>query len=270
VAAVANALSSLALGANTMSQRGLAMQIHTFTQPVIERLGHYVYLYLDPRDGSVFYVGKGRGNRAFSHLEDTNESRKVRRIEEIHRAGLEPTIEILVHQLPDEETALRIEAAVIDLLALDELTNQVRGWKSGIVGRLPVTAIAALYDAKPVPVREPALLIRINQLYSYSMSAQALYEATRGVWRLGLRREGANYALAVYRGVVREVYRINRWCPAGTLLYETRTSSKLRVPGRWEFEGVVADAPMRDNYLNQSVKQYFAKNSQNPIVYVNC
>jgi len=28
-----------------------------------EALGHYVYLYVDPRDGKVFYIGKGRGER---------------------------------------------------------------------------------------------------------------------------------------------------------------------------------------------------------------
>lgn len=28
-----------------------------------EQLGHYVYLYVDPRIGEPFYVGKGVGNR---------------------------------------------------------------------------------------------------------------------------------------------------------------------------------------------------------------
>jgi hypothetical protein len=26
-----------------------------------EALEHYVYLYIDPRDGKVFYIGKGKG-----------------------------------------------------------------------------------------------------------------------------------------------------------------------------------------------------------------
>ena len=49
---------------------------------------------------------------------------------------------------------------------------------------------------------EPALLIRINQSYQEGMSDIALYEAARGVWRLGPRRERAHIALAVHRGVV--------------------------------------------------------------------
>jgi uncharacterized protein len=246
------------------------MRIKQFSPKVTMRLGHYVYLYLDPRDNSVFYVGKGKGNRTFYHLNDTTESRKVAAIREIRAAGLEPVIDILIHNLPDEKTALRIEAAVIDLLGLEGLTNRVRGWESGIVGRLPATAIASLYDAKPVKIAEPSILIRINQLYYYSMSSQELYEVTRGVWKLGERRNNAEYAFAVYQGVVREVYRIENWCPAGTLPYETRNQATLRIPGRWEFEGIVAKPAIRKKYLDLSVGQYFAANSQNPITYVNC
>src|SRR5258708_30807298 len=120
------------------------MNHREFTPKVIGKLGYYVYLYIDPLDSTIFYVGKGRGNRAFSHLSDASESRKVTRTREIRDAGLEPPIEILVHSLPDEMIALHIEASVIDLLGLDKLTNQILGWHGGVFGRLPVEAIAAL------------------------------------------------------------------------------------------------------------------------------
>lgn len=35
-----------------------------------EQLGHYVYLYVDPRTGEPFYVGKGVGNRILAHFGD--------------------------------------------------------------------------------------------------------------------------------------------------------------------------------------------------------
>ena len=55
-------------------------------------------------------------------------------------------------------------------------------------------------------VMEPALLIRLTDSYRPGMSDVALYEATRGVWRIGPRREGARLALAVHDGLVKEVY----------------------------------------------------------------
>ncbi|MDE0115866.1 MAG: hypothetical protein OXT07_04530 [bacterium] len=39
-----------------------------FTALEIENLQHYVYFFQDPRDGTIFYVGKGKGNRFLSRL----------------------------------------------------------------------------------------------------------------------------------------------------------------------------------------------------------
>ncbi|EPO2121397.1 LEM-3-like GIY-YIG domain-containing protein, partial [Escherichia coli] len=44
------------------------MDITEFPSGVIEHLGWYVYRLIDPRDGSTFYVGKGKGNRVFAHM----------------------------------------------------------------------------------------------------------------------------------------------------------------------------------------------------------
>ena len=35
---------------------------------VADRLGYYVYLYIDPRSDRPFYVGKGQGRRILAHL----------------------------------------------------------------------------------------------------------------------------------------------------------------------------------------------------------
>jgi len=237
---------------------------------VARHLGFYVYLYVDPRTEKIFYVGKGKGERILSHLSQTGESRKVKVLTELDRAGLDPRLEVLAHALADEETAFRIEAAVIDLLGLDDLTNLCRGWRSVQLGRLPLSELMIYYAAKPVQVDEPALLIRINQLYRHNMPAHDLYEATRGVWRLGERREGATYALAVFEGVVREVYEIDEWHPAGSTPYWSRDQSELRMEGRWEFTGKPAPAKVREKYNGRSVASYFKKGQQSPVVYVNC
>src|SRR5262249_13801 len=77
---------------------------------VARKLGFYVYLLVNPLDGRVFYVGKGKNPRALMHLQDTGKSRKAAILRQIHDARKVARIEILAHGLKDAETALRIEA----------------------------------------------------------------------------------------------------------------------------------------------------------------
>jgi hypothetical protein len=111
--------------------------------PDVERhLGSYVYLLVDPRDGRVFYVGKGEGGRCFQHLAEARTTRadslgdytKLRTIREIEASGRAVRIDILRHGLTPEE-ALVVESAAIDLLGLDDLANRVRGRHSRDLGR---------------------------------------------------------------------------------------------------------------------------------------
>ena len=239
-----------------------------FTPEMCDILKSYVYIYLDPtKDDEPFYVGKGTEDRAFTHLDEQSETGKVKRINAIRSAGMEPIIDILAYGMSDAEACL-VEACVIDLLGLRMLTNQIRGQHSSCYGRVSCEDLIAWLSAKPVDITERAILITLNRSYRKSMNAQEKYEATRGTWKTGPRREQADLALAVFQGVVQEVYRIRRWVPALTLPYETRDSSKMGGQGRWEFEGEVA-VDVRDNYLGRSVRRYLTEGSRNPIRYVN-
>ncbi len=79
---------------------------------VADKLGYYVYLYIDPITEQIFYVGKGKGSRAFSHLDkNLAEKRAIKhRIQKIRDAGEEPRIELLAYCLEDEQVALQIES----------------------------------------------------------------------------------------------------------------------------------------------------------------
>jgi hypothetical protein len=101
------------------------------------------------------------------------------------------------------------------------------------------------------------------------MSPSELYEATRGVWWVGKDREKAKYAFAVYEGIVREVYQIRQWFPAGSTFYATRERKDVKYKNRWEFVGTVAPDGIRDKYLGTSVGRYFHPRARNPIQYVN-
>ena len=235
---------------------------------VARKLGFYVYLYINPLDGRVFYVGKGKGSRALVHLQDERRSDRTAIFTQIRKAGRQPLIEILAHNLPTAEAALRVEAAAIDLLGLPSLANQVRGWKSIQLGRVSLQELVALYRRRPIKIKEAAILIRINRLYQPNMSASELYEATRGRWRLGLKRKAARYAFPVFEGVVREVYEILEWYPAGST-FSTRDPEEDVAPDRWEFIGRLAPDRLRRRYIDGHVGRLFPKGAQFPVTYVN-
>ena len=82
--------------------------------------GYYVYALIDPRDNKVFYIGKGIGNRVFSHeiesgrLSDS-EKKKHRQIRDIEANGYSVT-RVIVNWGLSENEAFAAEATLINLL----------------------------------------------------------------------------------------------------------------------------------------------------------
>lgn len=152
-----------------------------------EYLGNYVYLLLDPRTMTPFYVGKGAGARLAAHgleaeaLSATDEespvehSRKIAAIQAIRNAGLEPEVWILRHGLGSEYT--QVEAAAIDLMSsfivqpsrhmpplshLTALTNERRESSRGH-GIETLANVVAEFGAPDLEaVRQPLLLITLK------------------------------------------------------------------------------------------------------------
>ncbi len=88
------------------------------------------------------------------------------------------------------------------------------------------------------------------------MTQKEVYEATRKSWKVSMTRaSGIKIACSIFRGIIREVFIVDRWLPS-------RESE-----GRHMFEGYVAPTNLRDKYLNKSVLKYWKKGVQNPIAY---
>lgn len=241
-----------------------------FSPPEVEALGFYVYIYSDPRNNQPFYIGKGVGNRAFAHLGDRSESAKVARIREIREAGLEPQIEVLAFGL-DEITAFKVEAAAIDLIGFENLTNRVIGHGAKKFGRMTIDEVHGKLSSEPVAMFvHPCILIKINDTYSDTtkFGAIELYDATRGTWKVSLASaKKAEYALAVFGGTVREVYEIAEWMPAGSTMY-TDPDRDVDATDRYEFVGRIAPEPVRKLYRWKSVAHLYKAGAANPIMYV--
>ena len=110
---------------------------------------------------------------------------------------------------------------------------------------------------------EWVILFNISATYNDGMTDEALYEATRGTWKMGERRNEAKYAIAVANGIIREVYRIGRWHIGGTTVYNTRPQLNTIDNSRWEFTGTVAGDEIRKTLINRPVDGW----GQNPIHY---
>lgn len=236
-------------------------QINEFPKSVIEKLGYYVYLLIDPKTNKVFYVGKGTGNRIFSHINSAVssplESDKLSKIRSIQSKGLPVKHEIIRHGLTEKE-ALEIEASLIDYI--EGLTNIKSGHHSDSRGFMSITDIVAQYNAPKIKIVESVILITVNRLFRRGMNDDELYEIARGNWVVGERRNKAKFGFCVCNGIVRQIYEIHKWSAVKARSQDAKTQD------RWRFAGSVAQD--LQHYVGGNVEKYIG--AQNPIKYVNC
>jgi hypothetical protein len=251
-----------------------------FSPSTTSHLGHYVYALVDPRDGQIFYVGKASANnRAFDHVNaGKGESEKHERIQEIRDVGDEPVVEILRYGLTSAKASFEVEAAIIDTIGLENLTNMVRG--HGVDrGRQTAAEVERLHGSKPVEIttlRESLMMFFINQTYSPTKTDLELYDCVRQFWSSVSARTRTpdqvsgelpyQTALGVVDSVVVRVYSVAAWFPAGT----TFTSRGFRSdPGnRWEFVGQqLPDHPLAGRRLQRDGKDVPA--NQQGYGYIN-
>ena len=236
----------------------------SFPPDAARRLGTYVYRLIDPRNGETFYVGKGKGNRVFSHvraeqnLEGDDQDNKMKRIREIQLAGFEVAHVIHRHGM-DDKTAFEVEAALID--AYPGLTNAVGGVGGDDYGAMHAKEIIRRYSAQPAVFRHKALLINVNR----TATETSLYEATRYAWKIS--KEKANQAeviLAIVQGLIVGAFVAEEWLDATAVNFPGRED----IPGRLGFVGREAPAEIRALYLGKRVPdEYRKRGAANPIKY---
>ncbi len=116
-------------------------------------------------------------------------------------------------------------------------------------------------------ITENVIAIKINQAYRENMTELELYEITRGYWKIDAKRaEKADYVFSVYKGIIKEVYKIKEWLPAGTIPRSTLPDAKVPTD-RYEFVGEVAEEAIRNKYIEKSIANLYRKGEANPIKY---
>lgn len=193
-----------------------------FPKHIELQLGYYVYLLIDPRSNErkPFYVGKGALNRAFDHLRQAlpdgdASTAKYDVIRAIRDAGQEPVVRIVAHGLREDE-AFRLEAVLIRILRLENLTNRVHGHRFDET-MLPPEDVVALYAAEKLCdelVSERVLYVSLNggtelPYPEICDDEVILQQRTLGDWPLSLEKAAKVQLVAgVYAQVVRVVYQL--------------------------------------------------------------
>lgn len=219
-------------------------------------LRYYVYALRDPRDGRVFYVGKGVGDRINSHQREAgkdpaSERLKLRRINEIESSGSAVELLFLRTGIMQESTALMIEQSVIDAFAADgqSLTNLVRGHNSEDFGLVSLPVAVSRLEAKPCPpINAPVLMFKIQSGWRPDFTREEIFEKNRGHWPpAAWVRNQAKYALGVAYGVIFGAYRIDSWFPSK---HPDDAGKNL-----WGFNG--AEAPELAHVIGTQVRSAF-------------
>ena len=194
------------------------MDTNSFPEEAVEVLGNYVYRLIDPRNGETFYVGRGRRQRVFHHVDDVTNTGdfdpdseegaadpKMERIRAIRAQGM--AVQHVIHRHGMSETvAKEVEAALID--AYPGLENRMKGFDSDR-GTRHADEIIREYIAEDFVARERLIMISIGQLYH----KRGPYEAVRGSWRMNRNRaeKHGRLVLARYKKVIVGAYRPKEW-----------------------------------------------------------
>ena len=232
-----------------------------FSNHTITALKSYVYGLKYPHsDKQYFYIGKGKGNRVFSHINQKIKSGikdpKYDIIQSLKKLG-GPEIDIIRHGLTSDE-ALLLEATLIDVFGVKQITNKVKGVDTSQFGIVSVIDIEAAYKGKEFTRNITAVCFKISRAWHKDMSEELLYNKIRGSWSLNIKRaEKAEYGIGVYGGVIRGIYKICNW--------EQVTQNKSGC--RYKFNGYKEEKLQK--YVGYSLKNYPGHAVRGPLFYYN-
>ncbi len=241
-----------------------------FSIEVIEQLNNYVYRLIDPRTGNTFYVGRGKGNRVFAHVEhalnnfegnnyltkeeiEDDSITKNDIIREIENSGLK-VIHVIQRWGLTESEAKEVESALID--AFPGLSNLQSGYgrDRGVTSVQEIITSLSKEEFKYDSKVDKFILIKIKQ---ETADEYTIYEATRKSWVLRLEKaKKYPIVLSVINGIVRKVYEVDKW-------YVEPTNSK-----RICFDGKEASVHISEQYINKRIPEEFRKKgAANPAQY---
>lgn len=250
----------------------LPVEKHSFSKKVLDLLDYYVYALIDSNNNTIFYIGKGKGNRVFAHVKEAKKLTspfpydKYPKIKHIQDIGTNNVKHIIIRHGLTHEHALIVESVLIDLFrqqkelkldSIESLDNKNNGFESQ--GIHSVEEIEEMYNAPEAIILPNEKILAIN-IKSDSNNEAFIYNQVKGFWVLDpTRAKKADYIVATHNGFIVGVFKQNEgtvWTPSTT------------DPSRFCFEGhIVTDDSVRNRLFHRTINR--KQGSQNPIWYIN-
>ncbi|NOS55745.1 MAG: GIY-YIG nuclease family protein [Cyclobacteriaceae bacterium] len=227
----------------------------------IKRLGNYVYALRDPRDRKIFYVGKGKANRVFSHFNKADKvnsnsanlntiDSKTLRILDIWKHDEDVEWIILAHNLAIKHNITDyVESAIFDCLSEsqngDTLNENVPP-KSSRLSPDDIIAFAAGY----VNPKTPLATVFIFPIHNTAQGLTSIYNATRAAWYVTRTNQNVSqaYATGLKNSISIGSFEISKWVAASI------------VPGKHEFTAPNHPNPLSyQPLLNKNFTKILAK-----------
>ena len=251
-----------------------------FSPQTAKALGHYVYALIDPRASTasasgIFYIGKGVGQRCFSHAALVKSGQdfptqkeggdlKIDIIRKILSTGLRPRVEIVAHGLRDDDHALQIEAILIQTFGL---TNKQAGhhardyWQSS----------NQLEERYGIPILRQeipgnVLLVGLNQSYPEVVGdPEKLMYATLGDWGVAPQKgKHVDYIIGVHRGLMVSFYRTSKHDGEAVMWQTNGQDRGKRAWRRYRWDASRAD-DLEAQYKDRALVEKRADGSQNTL-----
>lgn len=226
---------------------------------------YYVYRLVDPNTGHTFYVGKGKGNRVFQHVEEAKKlistdedegSLKIQQINQITERDKKEVIHIIHRWGMTENEALEVEAALIDVYPALSLTNiqSGHGVERGMISADKWREMQEIAVYEEPDVDYVIIKIREEILKNHNYD---IYRTTRKAWNAKLSSANRyKYVFSVINGIVKEVFEVSRW-------YTSADEGE-----RIEFEGRPCNEEWTKQVIGKKIPEKYRKRGlANPFLY---
>lgn len=256
-----------------------------FSIKTIERIDHYVYVLVDPADKKIFYVGKGKGNRVFSHVKNVEKKllnqtplqygniEKENKIADILSRGDKVLTYIVRYGLTSEH-ALLIESVLIDIFKhkldvslsdFDDITNDANGYATS-KGCVSAEDLENYFSKKNVAnLNDGSKYLAIN-ISILSKDPKEIYERVRFSWKLNKAiADQADYILATHAGLIIGVYKLdaNKWC-----LVEDQSMNLVSTRYYFNEDTEIDLTDIRKRLIGSFLPKKREKGAANPIWYI--